>query len=152
MKASDKPKRPRRPKTIEPIHVEELLAGAGMNGFLGVLETPVRNVHLEKLARGVDTSSTEPRRYSAAPKVGGNVLEWNAPSPVRVYHRAGLPDERAALQAPSEISARVASAVLKVEALAERIEAKAKSYYSEQKVEALRISLNMQSEGGEDSK
>ena len=31
---------PLRP-AIEPIHVEELLAGAGMSGFLGILQTPV---------------------------------------------------------------------------------------------------------------
>ena len=38
---SESPKRPRRLKTpIEPIHVEELLAGAGMSGFLGVVERP----------------------------------------------------------------------------------------------------------------
>ena len=71
---SGSPKRPRRRKTpIEPIHVEELLAGAGMSGLLGVLDAPVLTTHLEK--------------------------------------RPG----------PSQISARVASVVLKVEALTELI-------------------------------
>jgi len=67
IKLSEAPKPRRRKTPIEPIHVEELLAGAGMSGFLGVLDTPA---HSEK-------------------------------------------------PAPSEISARVASVVLKVEALTE---------------------------------
>jgi hypothetical protein len=46
-KRSKSSARPRRLKTpIEPIHLEELLAGAGMNGFLGVLDTPVLAPHL----------------------------------------------------------------------------------------------------------
>ena len=89
--------------------MEELLAGAGMNGFLGVLETPVRTAHLEKLAREVTALQASP-----------NTLEWTAPSSVRVHRRA-TPTP------PSEISARVASAVLKVEELAQRIEARAKA-------------------------
>ena len=47
-----KPREPRRRKTaIEPIHVEELLAGAGMNGFLGILDTRVLTPHLTELIR-----------------------------------------------------------------------------------------------------
>lgn len=80
-KVPDTPKRPRRlKKPIEPIHVEELLAGAGMSGFLGVLE-------------------------HAAP--------------------AACPPTTPARHATSEISARVASVVGKVEALNELMQAAA---------------------------
>ena len=51
IKLSETPKRPRRRKIpIEPIHVEELLAGAGMSGFLAVLDAPVLAAHLEERA------------------------------------------------------------------------------------------------------
>src|SRR6202049_1913363 len=98
IKVSQTSKRPRRLKIpIEPIHLEELLAGAGMSGFLGVLDPPVLTTQLEKLVAKADTVSTKPRRDSEAPAVGGNIEGW---------------DPQAA-----EMSARVASVVLKVEAL-----------------------------------
>ncbi len=37
---------------IEPVRVEELVAAAGMSGFLGVLDPPASVPHLEKLAKG----------------------------------------------------------------------------------------------------
>ena len=44
-------KRLRRPKAaIEPIHLEELLAGAGMSGFLGVLDAPDPSPQLSEKA------------------------------------------------------------------------------------------------------
>jgi hypothetical protein len=107
-KVSETSKRPRRlRRPIEPIHVEELLAGAGMSGFLGILDPPASTTHLEKLVGEVDTISTNPRRDSEAPQAGGNALELDA----RVAY------------ASSEMSARVASVVLKVEALTELLKA-----------------------------
>jgi len=69
-----------------------------MNGFLGVLDPPVAPTHLENLVRKGDTPSSSPRR------------ERNA--------LAGAPP------ASLEISARVASVVSKVQALAELIRVK----------------------------
>src|SRR5579872_4655970 len=100
-------KRPRRRKIpIQPIHVEELLAGAGMSGFLGVLDPPVPTAHLEGLVRG---GSAKPARRE-----------------------------------PSEISSRVASVVLKVEALAELL--KAKSRQGEARLDGPGLSLDIRSE------
>jgi hypothetical protein len=57
-KQSKSSARPRRLKTpIEPIHLEELLAGAGMSGFLGILDTPVLTPHLQERIRGVHVDS-----------------------------------------------------------------------------------------------
>jgi hypothetical protein len=84
--------------------VEELLAGAGMSGFLGVLDPPVLPAHLEKLVGEADTVSTKPRRDSEAPAVGGHIERWNTQA--------------------AEMSARVASVVLKVEALTELLKSK----------------------------
>jgi hypothetical protein len=105
IKVSEPSKRPRRRrKPIEPIHVEELLAGAGMSGFLGILDPPASTTHLEKLVGEVDTISTNPRRDSEAPAVDGNIEGWDAQA--------------------AEMSARVASVVLKVEALTELLKSK----------------------------
>ncbi len=47
-----------RPKTnIEPIHLDELLRGAGMRGFLSVLDPPVPAPHLRELGRGGDSGA-----------------------------------------------------------------------------------------------
>src|SRR5713226_6395787 len=87
-------KRPRRLRTpIEPIHVEELLAGAGMSGFLGVLDTPVLTPHLQGLIHGVHTLPTKPRCEVGAAKVGSNlkqndVVGWDAESSVRAHSAA----------------------------------------------------------------
>jgi hypothetical protein len=155
MKGSDPPKRPRRlKKPIEPIHVEELLAGAGMSGFLGILDTRVFTTHLEKLVRELDTPSTKPRRDSGFPKVDGNIAGWDAQSANRVYNRAlpTLPTIMPARRVSSEISIRVASAVLKVEALTELIEAATKNCYGETKRDDSPLSLDIQSEGVEETK
>jgi hypothetical protein len=119
IKESEPSKRPRRLRIpIEPIHVEELLAGAGMNGFLGILNPPVSAAHLEKLVREVDTLSTKPHRDSGAPEVDSN--GWDVgPAP----------------RAPLEMSARVASVVLKVEALTELLKATTKNHYCETKMD-----------------
>ena len=107
------PKRPRRPKIpIEPIHVEELLAGAGMSGFRGVLDPP-STTHLERLAGEVEALSTKRPCESGAPKVEGNLTGCDATA------RNGW----------TEMSARVASVVRKVEALAELMKSKTKNCY-----------------------
>jgi hypothetical protein len=67
IKILETPKRPRRRNTpIEPIHVEELLAGAGMSGFLGVLNAPVLATHQEKRP---DSSEISTRVASVVLKV-----------------------------------------------------------------------------------
>jgi hypothetical protein len=91
--------------------VEELLAGAGMSGFLGVLDPPASTTHLEKLVDEADTVSTNPRHDSGDSQ--GNKVGWDAGVGLAPY-------------ASSEMSARVASVVLKVEALAELLKATAK--------------------------
>jgi hypothetical protein len=108
IKVSETSKRQRRLRIpIEPIHVEELLAGAGMSGFLGILDSPVPAAHLEKLVGEADTVATKPRRDYEVPQAGGNIEGWNAQA--------------------AEMSARVASVVLQVEALTELLNVKAKS-------------------------
>lgn len=78
IKVSDPPKRPRRPRIpIEPIHVEELLAGAGMSGFLGILETPVPTPHLQELIRAVHTLPIV-QPSAADEKVASVVLKMEA--------------------------------------------------------------------------
>ncbi len=117
--------------------MNELLAGAGMSGFLGILDTPVLTTHLENLVREVDTLSTKPRRDSGFPEVDGNIGGWDAQSSIRVYNRA-LPTPPKVMpvrHAASEMSARVASVVLKVEALTELIEATTKNWCGETKME-----------------
>lgn len=55
--------RSRRSKRgIEPIHIRELLSGAGMRGFLSVLDPPVPAPHLRELGRdqGSYESCAEP--------------------------------------------------------------------------------------------
>ena len=44
---------------IEPIHIGELLAGAGMTGFLSVLDPPVRALHLQKIAQASKTPAAQ---------------------------------------------------------------------------------------------
>jgi hypothetical protein len=103
-------KRPRRLKIpIEPIHVEELLAGAGMSGFLGLLDPPASTTHLEQLVGEGHTLS----RDSGTPQADDNLAGSDAPAP----------------NASSEMSARVASVVLKVEALTELLKATTKNCY-----------------------
>ena len=109
---------------------EELLAGAGMNGFLGVLDPPVLTTPLEKLVGEVDPLSANPQCDSGAAQV--DKVGWD--------------------DACSEMSARVASVVLKVEALMELIEATSKNYYGETKMDDFPLSLDIQSEGGEKTK
>ena len=110
-KVSETSRRPRRPKIpIEPIHLEELLAGAGMSGFLGVLDPP-STTHLERFAGEVEALSTKRPCDSGAPKLEGNLTGWDA----------------TARNGSSEMSARVASVVQKVEALAELLKAKTKN-------------------------
>ena|ERR1700730_18654477 len=112
IKVSQTSKRPRRPKIpIEPIHLEELLAGAGMSGFLGVLDPPVLTTPLEKLVGEVDPLSANPQCDSGAAQV--DKVGWD--------------------DACSEMSARVASVVLKVEALTELLKATTKNCRSETK-------------------
>jgi hypothetical protein len=113
IKVSQTSKRPRRLKIpIEPIHLEELLAGAGMSGFLGVLGPPVLTTPLEKLVGEVDPLSTNPQCDSGAAQV--DKVGWD--------------------DASSEMSARVASVVLKVEALTELLKATTKNRCGETKM------------------
>jgi len=84
--------------------VEELLAGAGMNGFLGILAPRVPSSHLERLVREVDPFFT---KLNHASRFDGARL------------------------APSQMSARVASVVQKVEALTELIRTTAKKSSAE---------------------
>src|SRR5260370_7284802 len=107
-------KRPRRLRIpIEPIHVNELLAGAGMSGFLGILDTPVLTTHLENLVREVDTLSTKPRRDSGFPEVDGNIGGWDAQSSIRVYNRAlptppkGIPVRHPASKLPPTVPSAI---------------------------------------------
>jgi hypothetical protein len=59
---SESRKPPRRLRIpIEPIHVDELLAGAGMSGFLAVLDTPVSIPHLQELIHEVALPRPAPR-------------------------------------------------------------------------------------------
>ena len=135
-------KRSRRLRTpIKPIHVEELLAGAGMSGFLGILDTPVLTPHLQELIHGVHTLPTIPRCHAGAPKVGSNlrqhdVVGWDAESSVRAHSAAlpTLPRLRPAQHAAADPT--VASVVLKVQALMELIEATAKNCCGETKMDA----------------
>jgi hypothetical protein len=83
--------------------VEELLSGAGMSGFLGVLDPPARTARLESLLREVDNRAHKREVTEAA----GERL---------------VPTSRKS----SEISVRVASVVGKVEALTELLQAAAK--------------------------
>lgn len=89
--------------------MEELLAGAGMSGFLGVLDPP-STTHLERLAGEVEALSTKLPCGSGALKVEGDLTGWDA----------------TARNGSLEMSARVASVVRKVEALAELLRAKTK--------------------------
>jgi len=73
-----------------------------MSGFLGVLDPPVPTAHLEKLVGGVD------------PQADGSTARWDAQAGPAPYASSGM-------------SARVASVVLKVEALTELLQATAKN-------------------------
>jgi hypothetical protein len=129
IKVPESSKQPRRlRKPIEPIHVEELLAGAGMSGFLGILAPHVPSTHLEKLVREVDTHSTKLSRVSGAPKFDGETVGLDAQLLVRASDRIlpTLPGARPVRFASSQMSARVASVVRKVEALTELIKVTAK--------------------------
>jgi len=86
-----------------------------MSGFLGVLDAPVLRTHFENVDGEVGTHSTKPRGDSVHPKVDGNKVGWNAQA--------------------SEMSAKVASVVLKVDALAELLEATTKNRYGEAKMD-----------------
>ena len=121
--------------------MEELLAGAGMSGFLGVLDTPVLTPHLQELIHGVHTLPTIPRCQAGAPEVGSNlrqhdVVGWDVESSVRA-HSAALPT--LVRLRPAEHAAAVptvASVVLKVQALMELIEATHKNCCGERKIDA----------------
>ena len=125
-----------------------------MSGFLGILDTPVLTTHLEKLVGKVDALSTKPCCETGISKVDGDLVGWDAPSSIRVYNRAlpTRPRVMPARHAASEMSTRVASVVLKVEALMELIEATSKNYYGETKMDDFPLSLDIQSEGGEKTK
>jgi hypothetical protein len=124
-----------------------------MSGFLGILDTPVPTIHLEKLAREVDALSTKPFPDSGLPKVDGSMVGWDAQSSISVYNRAFptprvMPERHAA----SGMSASVAAVVMKVEALMELIDATTKSCYRETKMDDCPLSLDIQSEGGTKTK
>ena len=133
--------------------MNELLAGAGMSGFLGILDTPVITTQLEKLVGKVDTLSTKRCCESGFSKVDADLVRWDAQSSIRVHNRAlPTPPVMPARHAASEMSTRVASVVLKVEALMGLIEATSKNYYGETKMDDFPLSLDIQSEGGEKTK
>jgi len=125
-----------------------------MSGFLGILDTPVPRIHLEKLAREVDALSTIPFPDSGLPKVDGSMVGWDPQSSISVYNRTlpapprVMPERHAA----SGMSANVAAVVLKVEALRELIEATTKSCYRETKMDDCPLSLDVQHEGGTKTK
>ena len=83
-----------------------------MNGFLGILDTPVLTPHLQELIHGVDTLPTIPRCHAGAPTDGSNLRQHAAADPT------------------------VASVILKVQALMELIEATGKNCCSETKMDA----------------
>ena len=85
-----------------------------MSGFLGVLDPPILTTQLEKLVGEVDPLSINPRGGSQSPQVEGDIGGSNAQA--------------------SEMSARVASVVLKVEALTELMNATAKNCSRETKM------------------
>ena len=128
---SESRKRPRRSKTpIEPIHVEELLAGAGMNGFLGILDTPAPTPHLQELIGEGHTHSTY-RPGADSPQA------WMRIRRDRLADRDAEPSGRERFPLPralagpepkqlpaSDLSLRVASVVLKLDALTELMVAK----------------------------
>src|SRR5579871_2001023 len=64
--------RSRRRADLEPIHIRELLSGAGMRGFLSVLDPPVPAPHLRELGR--DGDSCEPEAAGADPLRGLSAL------------------------------------------------------------------------------
>jgi hypothetical protein len=101
--------------------VEELLSGAGMSGFLGVLDPPDVTTYLEKLVDEVDPLATNPCGDSGDPQGDGDIVGSDAqvgPAPF----------------ASSEMPARVASVVQKVEALTELLNATAKNCCGEPKM------------------
>ena len=57
--------RSRRRTSLEPIHIRELLSGAGRRGFLSVLDPPVPAPHLRELGR--DGDSYDPGAARAEP-------------------------------------------------------------------------------------
>lgn len=110
-KTTESPKR-RRPKTpIEPIHVEELVGGAGMSGFLGVLGPPVRAAHLQQLAGGSSAISPKALLAPCDSNITGIELGRLSTAP----------------QASSEMTARVKSVVGKVRAFTELIQTTSKN-------------------------
>ena len=98
-----------------------------MNGFLGILDTPVLTPHLQELIHGVDTLPTIPRCHAGAPTVGSNLRQHDVVVP-------NLTRLRPAQHAAADPT--VASVILKVQALMELIEATGQNSCSEGKMDA----------------
>ena len=68
---------PSRPKaSIEPIHIDELLKGAGMRGFLSVLDPPVAAPHLQELGRGGEVAGTAPSGIEPLNRLSDRTEAW----------------------------------------------------------------------------
>ena len=58
--------------------MDELLTGAGMSGFLGVLNPPAPAAHLEKLAREVPARQARPATIEMSARVASVVSKVQA--------------------------------------------------------------------------
>ena len=68
---------PSRPKSsIEPIHIHELLTGAGMRGFLSVLDPPVPAPHLQELGRAGEVAGTASSGIEPLSRLSGRAEDW----------------------------------------------------------------------------
>ena len=126
-----------RPKAgIDPIHVHELLAAAGMSGFLGVLEPPVPLPHLQKLARGV--SGVPPGREAIDHRASGTVA-GAAAAPEESPAAGLLPEGQKLVEAflkrlgsQDEALRGVSEVVRRMNGSAERLRSQAERIFSRQ--------------------
>ena len=88
---NDSRKRSRPKAGIQPIHVHELLSGAGMTGFLSVLQPRVAAPHLRQLTESAESGSEEPPAADAGAEAGA-APEFDLPDWIsaRAAHWSGL--------------------------------------------------------------
>ena len=101
-----------RPRAgIEPIHIRELLNGAGMTGFLSVLNPPVPAPHLRELGRAPHPA--EPPSASSEPWFA---LSTRADA---LLVRVGRQDEL--LSAITEVASRINCGAVRLQSRAEAL-------------------------------
>ena len=93
-------KRSRLKADIAPIHVHELLSGAGMRGFLSVLGAPAPVPHLRQLGEDGGGALPEP---SSAPDA--RLMRWFTAQAELLHSHLGY--QQAALTAIAEVARRV---------------------------------------------